>query len=95
MKRSKKKATVGRKPKKPGESNRARASGAASPALAATQHISRLKRVHPQMRRMINKFLRSKKIPLKVHTLRFVEDVGDDYNCCVINGQIVCGPQCP
>lgn len=94
MKRGKGKSSKRKK------SMQSRKSGHAPPSrrsvtVRASQHIPKLNEVHPHLRAMVNHFLEKQNIPLKVHTMRFAEDVVGDHNCCLINGEIVCGPECP
>lgn len=94
MKNGKKKAPAGSKSRRPTNVNRAKRSSAPSDITVNSQHVSKLNEVHPELRAMVNNFLSEKNIPLKVHTMHFAEKVGKDFKCCLINGRIVCGPQC-
>lgn len=59
------------------------------------EHLPAMREIHPELREMVNNFLQSKNIPLKVHAIHFTTDMDSaDVNCCVINGMVVCGPQC-
>jgi hypothetical protein len=62
---------------------------------AADLHLSKLQDIHPELRAMVNKHLKSKGIPLQLHAIHFVDEGDDDdSHCCKINGKYVCGPQC-
>ena len=51
--------------------------------------------LHPQLTAMVNNFLREKNIPLQLHSLRLAEASPRDVHCCVIDGMVHCGPECP
>jgi hypothetical protein len=91
--KSGKNTPAGRRSKGPTNANRSKLPSASPAAIPTSQHIDKLNGVHQELRAMVNDFLSKKSIPLKVHTMHFAEDVGDS-NCCLIDGQIVCGPQC-
>ena len=48
----------------------------------------------PELRAMVNDFLKSKNIGLQVHTMHFVSAAAGDFHCCKIGDHIECGPQC-
>lgn len=58
-------------------------------------HASMLNELHPELTSMINEFLAAKNIPLKLHSLKLAEATPNAFGCCVINGQVHCGPECP
>jgi hypothetical protein len=59
------------------------------------KHLPRMREIHPELRQMVNNFLQEKQIPLKVNAMHFTTNIASaDSNCCVINGMVVCGPQC-
>ena len=60
------------------------------------KHLPTVRKIHPELRKMVNNFLRERKLPLKVHAIHFTTDMASgNFNCCTINGMVVCGPQCP
>jgi|HubBroStandDraft_6_1064221.scaffolds.fasta_scaffold4028713_1 hypothetical protein len=59
------------------------------------KHLSKIKEIHPELRKLVNRFLEEKNIPLKVGAMHFTSEAEADYGCCTINGMVVCGPQCP
>jgi hypothetical protein len=71
---------------------------AASPSKSAskttTRHLAKLTDVHPELRAMVNDFLKSKNIGLQVHTMHFVSAAAGDFHCCKVGDHIECGPQC-
>jgi hypothetical protein len=58
-------------------------------------HATTLDEVHPELTKKINDFLAEKNIPLKVHSFKLAEATPETFGCCVINGQVHCGPECP
>jgi hypothetical protein len=59
------------------------------------KHLPAVREIHPELREMVNNFLRERNLPLKVHAMHFTTDLASsDFNCCTINGMVVCGPQC-
>jgi hypothetical protein len=59
------------------------------------KHLPRMREIHPELRQLVNNFLEEKQIPLKVNTMHFTTNLASaDFNCCTINGMVVCGPQC-
>ena len=60
------------------------------------QHLHVVRAIHPELREMVNNFLQKKNLPLKVEAMHFTtSSASGDFKCCVINGTVVCGPQCP
>jgi hypothetical protein len=59
-----------------------------------TRHLTKINDVHPELRAMVNDFLKSKKIGLQVHTMHFVRAAAGDFHCCKVGDHIECGPQC-
>lgn len=52
--------------------------------------------VHEAARNSVNDILKQKGIPLQVHSLSLTsEDVANPGRCCKVDGEWVCGPQCP
>jgi hypothetical protein len=59
------------------------------------KHLPAVREIHPELREMVNSFLQQKNLPLKLHSMHFTTDMASaDFNCCTINGMVVCGPQC-
>jgi hypothetical protein len=58
-------------------------------------HATALNALHPEIQEMVNKFLESKNLPLQVHSMRFADASPEDVHCCIIDGMIHCGPECP
>jgi hypothetical protein len=73
-------------------------SGKAKTARTANQdiekHLSKMKEIHPELRQLVNNFLEEKNIPLKLDAMHFTSEAEGEYDCCTINGMVVCGPQC-
>jgi hypothetical protein len=68
---------------------------ATSQDAEAKKHLPAVRELHPELREMVNNFLQQKNLPLKVHAMHFTTDMAAaDFNCCTINGMVVCGPQC-
>ncbi len=59
------------------------------------KHLPKMKKIHPELRKLVNSFLEKRNIPLKVGAMHFTSEAAVDYKCCTINGMVVCGPQCP
>jgi len=61
------------------------------------KHLPKIRDIHPELRQLVNSFLDKKKIPLRLDAMHFTSEVTDEseFNCCTINGMVVCGPQCP
>ncbi len=52
--------------------------------------------VHEQARNMIDELLKQKGLPLRTHSVHLASDTADGpIRCCWIDGEWVCGPQCP
>ena len=64
------------------------------PANVHPDHVSMLNDIHPELRKMVNTFLSERNIPFQVHQMHFAPESVGDQKCCVIDGQVVCGPQC-
>jgi hypothetical protein len=62
---------------------------------SVNQHAALLNDVHPELRKMINNFLQSKNIPLHLHSISFTAVAPAVFHCCMIDGMIHCGPECP
>lgn len=61
----------------------------------AKRHLPAVRKIHPELREMVNNFLRERKLPLKVHAMHFSTNMASmGFKCCTINGMVVCGPQC-
>jgi hypothetical protein len=61
----------------------------------AKKRLHAVREIHPELREMVNNFLRERNLPLKVHAMHFTTDMASsDFNCCTIDGKVVCGPQC-
>jgi len=59
------------------------------------KHLPMVREIHPQLREMVNNFLQEKNVPLKVNAMHFTTNMASaNFNCCIINGIVVCGPQC-
>ena len=60
-----------------------------------TKHLPRVREIHPELREMVNNFLQKQNLPLKVNAMHFTTNMRSTaFNCCTINGMVVCGPQC-
>ena len=61
----------------------------------AKKHLPAVRKIHPELRELVNNFLRERKLPLKVHAIHFTTNMTSmAFKCCTINGMVVCGPQC-
>ena len=59
------------------------------------KHLPRMRKIHPELREMVNSFLREKNLPLKVNAIHFTTNMASpNFNCCTIDGMVVCGPKC-
>ena len=59
------------------------------------KHLPAMREIHPELREVVNNFLQQRNLPLKVHAMHFTTNMASaDFNCCTINGMVVCGPQC-
>jgi hypothetical protein len=59
------------------------------------KHLPKMNKIHPELRKLVNNFLEERNIPLKVDAMHFTSEAAVENNCCIINGMVVCGPQCP
>ena len=60
------------------------------------KHLPKMRKVHPELREMVNNFLQERNLPLRVNAMHFTTKISSaNFNCCTINGMVVCGPQCP
>jgi hypothetical protein len=66
-----------------------------SKKTAAARHLPKLRKVHPELRKMVDDFLKEKNIPLQVAKMHFSASVNGDQHCCTIDGETVCGSECP
>jgi hypothetical protein len=59
----------------------------------------KLHAVRHELRRSVEGVLKEHGIALRVHSVRFTDRnapiAAASFNCCIINGVHVCGPQCP
>ena len=76
-------------------SGKSKSTRTANQDINIEKHLPKMNEIHPELRKLVNSFLEERNIPLKVDAMHFTSEATGEYNCCKINGMVVCGPQCP
>ncbi|GEM_PF-6002310 len=62
--------------------------------VSIEKHLPKMNEIHSELRKLVNTFLEERNVPLKVHAMHFASTAAEESKCCIINGKVVCGPQC-